>query len=105
MHHFQIDDPVDAAAIHLGCGTWGLLAVGLFAHTPQGALPVPGVEGLFRHGGFHTLGIQLLGCVVLIAFSAVMTALALALIRAAVGLRVTELEERMGLDAAEHRIL
>jgi len=54
--HLRIDDPVGAIGVHAGAGTWGLLAVGLFADSQ-----LPGVEvmdGLFRGGGFELLWLQ-----------------------------------------------
>jgi len=58
---FKIDDPLDASPIHGACGVWGLLAVGLFANDA-------GVTGLF-HGNPAQLGHQILGAVVIIAWS------------------------------------
>ena len=58
--------------------------------------------GLFYGGGFELLGIQLLGMGAVIAWTAVTITIAFLLIRATVGLRVSEQEEINGLDATEH---
>ena len=96
----RVDDPVGAVAVHFCNGVWGTLATGLFATTSA-----PGndsVVGLFYGGGFHQLLLQLLGVVAVCAWAAVTITITFAAIKATVGLRVTEEEEIMGLDACEH---
>ena len=96
----HVDDPVGAVAVHCLNGIWGTIAVGLFATTS-----VPGndsVVGLFYGGGFHQLGLQLLGFVSVAAWTAVTITIAFLVIKATVGLRVTEEEEIVGLDSCEH---
>jgi len=96
----HIDDPVGAVAVHCLNGIWGTIAVGLFATTSA-----PGNDtytGLFYGGGFKLLGIQLLGMSAVIAWTAVTITVAFLLIKATVGLRVSEQEEIIGLDATEH---
>ncbi len=96
----HIDDPVGAVAVHCLNGIWGTIAVGLFA-----TVSAPGNDtlvGLFYGGGFELLGIQLLGMGAVIAWTAVTITIAFLLIRATVGLRVSEQEEINGLDATEH---
>ncbi len=96
----HIDDPVGAVAVHCLNGIWGTIAVGLFAtvSAPENDTLV----GLFYGGGFELLGIQLLGMGAVIAWTAVTITIAFLLIRATVGLRVSEQEEINGLDATEH---
>jgi Amt family ammonium transporter len=64
-----IDDPVGAIAVHGVCGTFGVLAVGLFSHGLYGGgwngSAVEGVKGLFYGGGFGQFGAQLLGVAVI----------------------------------------
>jgi len=55
--YLHIDDPLDAAPIHLGCGFWGLVAVGLFASEE-------GTTGLFLGNG-KQFGYQLFGGVLI----------------------------------------
>ncbi|MCI8584548.1 MAG: ammonium transporter [Lachnospiraceae bacterium] len=96
----HIDDPVGAVAVHCLNGIWGTIAVGLFATTSA-----PGNDtfvGLFYGGGFGLLGIQILGMCAVIAWTAVTITIAFLLIKATVGLRVSEQEEIIGLDATEH---
>lgn len=99
-YKLHVDDPVGAVAVHMMNGIWGTIAVGLFATTSA-----PGndsVEGLFYGGGFHQLGLQLLGFVTVAAWTAVTITIAFLIIKATIGLRVTEEEEIVGLDAMEH---
>lgn len=96
----HIDDPVGAVAVHCLNGIWGTIAVGLFATTSA-----PGNDtytGLFYGGGFSLLLIQLLGMGAVIAWTAVTITIAFLIIKATVGLRVSEQEEIIGLDATEH---
>ena len=96
----RVDDPVGAVAVHFCNGIWGTIATGLFATTTA-----PGndsVVGLFYGGGFHQLGLQLLGVLSICAWTAVTITITFLVIKATVGLRVTEEEEIMGLDACEH---
>ena len=106
-YKLRIDDPVGAVAVHCLNGIWGTIAVGLFAtNTAPGysIVNAAGVEivGLFYGGGFELLGLQLLGFVSVAAWTAVTITVAFLVIKALVGLRVTEEEEIIGLDATEH---
>ena len=99
-YKLRVDDPVGAVAVHCLNGIWGTLAVGLFATTSA-----PGNDsytGLFYGGGFHLFGIQLLGFVSVAAWTAVTITITFLIIKATVGLRVTEEEEIVGLDPTEH---
>lgn len=96
----HVDDPVGAVAVHMMNGIWGTIAVGLFA-TKSAPLNDTYV-GLFYGGGFKLLGIQLLGLISVIAWTAVTITLAFLAIKATLGLRVTEEEEIVGLDSKEH---
>ena len=99
-YKLHVDDPVGAVAVHMMNGIWGTIAVGLFATTSA-----PGndsVVGLFYGGGFHQLGLQLLGFITVAAWAAICITITFVVIRATVGLRVTEEEEIVGLDATEH---
>ena len=96
----HIDDPVGAVAVHCLNGIWGTFAVGLFATTSA-----PGNDslvGLFYGGGFSLLGKQCLGILTVAAWTAVTITVTFLIIKATVGLRVTEEEEIVGLDAMEH---
>ena len=96
----RIDDPVGAVAVHCLNGIWGTIAVGLFATTsaPENDTLV----GLFYGGGFDLLGKQLLGILSVGAWTAVTITIAFLIIKATVGIRVSEEEEIVGLDSTEH---
>ena len=99
-YKLRVDDPVGAVAVHCLNGIWGTLAVGLFATTSA-----PGNDsytGLFYGGGFQLFGLQLLGFVSVAAWTAVTITITFLIIKATVGLRVTEEEEIVGLDPTEH---
>lgn len=99
-YKLHIDDPVGAVAVHMINGIWGTLAVGLFSTTSA-----PGndsVVGLFYGGGFHQLGLQLAGIAAVGGWTLVTITITFLVIRATVGLRVSQEEEIQGLDATEH---
>ncbi len=99
-YKLRIDDPVGAVAVHCLNGIWGTIAVGLFATTSA-----PGNDelvGLFYGGGFKLLGIQLVGFASVAAWTAVTITITFIVIKALFGLRVSEEEETIGLDATEH---
>ena len=99
----RIDDPVGAVAVHCLNGIWGTIAVGLFATSSSPAFETAGIkEGLFYGGGFEQLGLQLIGFASVAAWTAVTITIAFLAIKATVGLRVSEEEEIVGLDATEH---
>ena len=82
----RLDDPVGAVAVHLICGIWGTLAVGLF-----GAMA--GVDQFLT---------QLTGVAIVGAFCLVTAFIILFVIKQTMGLRVSEKEEIEGLDDHEH---
>ena len=98
-YKLRIDDPVGAVAVHFMNGLWGTLATGLFA-----TKTAPGSElnGLFYGGGFGLLKIKIIGIVCVCAWTAVTISLTFTIIKATIGLRVTEEEEIIGLDGPEH---
>jgi Amt family ammonium transporter len=87
------DDSLDAFGVHGIGGIIGALFVGIFCFTP--------VEGAL-HGNFAQLGVQALGVVVALAFAGGGTFVLAKLLEAAWGLRVSEQEEREGLDISVH---
>lgn len=95
----HVDDPVGAVAVHFMNGIWGTIAVGLFATSKA---PESTLDGLFYGGGFSLLLIQLLGILAVGAWTAVTMTVVFWLIKATVGLRVSEEEEIVGLDSMEH---
>jgi Amt family ammonium transporter len=95
---FGYDDSLDVVGVHGVGGTWGALATGLFASK---AINAAGNDGLF-FGNPGQLWTQFEGVVVTIVFAMVVTAIILAILRALMGLRVSDEEERMGLDLTQH---
>ena len=92
------DDSLDVVGIHGVGGTWGALATGLFASTE---INPGGANGLF-FGNPGQLWIQFISVVVTMAFAFVMTLIILKVVDKLVGLRITEEEERMGMDTSIH---
>lgn len=103
-----IDDPVGATSVHLVCGTWGTLAVGLFAEGPGkyswlflAGKPI-GPHGLFFGGGFTTLIPQIVGIVSVAGITVLLSSIFWLVLKATLGIRVTREEELEGLDISEH---
>jgi ammonium transporter, Amt family len=78
--------------------TWGVIAAGFFATLSVNA---DGANGLF-FGNPAQLGIQLIGVAVTIAFAFGMTYLMARMLHASIGLRVSPIEEEVGLDISSH---
>jgi Amt family ammonium transporter len=93
----RVDDPVGALSVHLVNGTWGTLAVGLFAAPGL----VKGVVGVFYGGGFTQLGHQALGALTYAGWSFVGSLATWLAIKVTMGMRVDLEEEVMGLDVGE----
>ena len=81
----RIDDPVGALSVHLVCGIWGTLAVGLFSTNPE-----------------HSFVVQLIGVVAYGAVAATAAFVIFAVLKATIGIRVSQDEEKQGLDIGEH---
>ena len=99
----KIDDPVGASSVHGACGTWGILALGLFAdgRYGEGWNGVPGkVRGLF-YGDPGQLAANCIGILACVAWAGSLTYLALRGIDALVGNRVPPADEIGGLDVPE----
>jgi Amt family ammonium transporter len=93
----KIDDPVGASSVHLTCGIWGTLAVGIWGNVEGTAV------GLLHGGGFSQLGVQALGIVSVGAWAALTSLILFFIIKAITGLRVNPKEELIGLDLSEHK--
>jgi len=83
LDNMKIDDPVGAISVHLTCGIWGTLAVGLFSAD-------------------HSFMVQLTGVVAYGVACFVSALILFAVIKAIMGIRVSEEEELRGLDIGEH---
>ena len=80
-----IDDPVGAISVHGTCGLWGCWAVGLFSTNAE-----------------HSLGTQIYGSLVISAWAFFFSLIVFGIIKAVMGVRVSEDEEDKGLDISEH---
>ena len=83
LDKLKIDDPVGAISVHLVCGIWGTLAVGIFSAA-------------------HSLYVQALGVVAYGIFCLIGSILIFTILKYSIGLRVSEDEEIIGLDIGEH---
>ncbi len=83
LDKMKIDDPVGAISVHLACGIWGTLAVGIFSTDYQ-------------------LGTQAIGVGAYALFCFVGANIIFQVIKLVLGLRVSEEEEILGLDIGEH---
>ena len=81
----KIDDPVGAISVHGICGVWGTLAVGIFSTNAD-----------------HSFGAQLLGTAAISAWAFVFSLVVFGIIKATIGVRVSEEDEVIGLDMTEH---
>ncbi|MBC3756963.1 ammonium transporter [Hyunsoonleella sp. SJ7] len=81
----KLDDPVGAIAVHLICGIWGTLAVGIFSTNPE-----------------HSFVTQLIGVLCYAGICLVSSFIIIFVLKSTVGIRVSEREELEGLDAHEH---
>jgi len=97
----KIDDSLDVFPVHGVGGILGTLLAGVFSATSLGVFSGYGfAEGISSMGG--QLKVQLIGVLVTIAFTAVVTWLILKVVDALVGLRVSEEQEIEGLDIVLH---
>ena len=104
LDSFKIDDPVGAVPVHLVCGIWGTLAVGLFANPKnllQKGLADP-VSGLVYSGKLDQIIAQMTGILAVGAFMAIFSVAAWLFVKLVFGLRVPEKAELDGLDISEH---
>jgi len=85
LSRMHVDDPVGAIPVHLVCGVWGTLAVGIFS--PQ-----------------VSLATQLMGVAVIGVFCVLGSAIIFKALDATLGMRVSEEEELVGLDIEEHGV-
>lgn len=88
----RVDDPVGAVTVHGFCGIWGTLAVGL----------LDTANGLFYSGSATLLGVQAVGIVAVVGWTALTVFLSLTVIKLFIPLRVSQEEELAGLDTIEH---
>lgn len=101
--NLKIDDPVGATSVHLVCGIWGTLAVGLFADGPTTGIYTAGPKaGLLVGGGFDQLIPQLIGIISVGGMTVLLSAIFWYALKVLLGIRVSAVEETEGLDIGEH---
>ena len=86
LDKMKLDDPVGAIPVHLFCGIWGTLAVGIFG----------------KMASWEQLGYQVIGIVAVGAFCLLSSFAILFTLKKTIGLRVSKAEEQEGLDIHEH---
>jgi Amt family ammonium transporter len=86
LDKLKLDDPVGAIAVHLICGVWGTLAVGIFGEL----------------AGWKQFGYQLIGVVAVGSFCLIMSYAIIKTLKSTIGIRVSSEEEQEGLDIHEH---
>lgn len=87
LDKFKLDDMVGAVSVHLTCGIWGTLAVGLFSTNPAHTF-------MAQLKGVVICGVAAFACAYLIFF----------ILKKTIGVRVSEEHETEGLDSHEHGI-
>jgi Amt family ammonium transporter len=111
LEFVRIDDPIGAVPVHMACGIWGTLSLGLFA-TGQYGLPGPTgadtstvVQGLFYGGGLQQLIAQAIGSGAVTLATLVVAFVLMNAVKMTGTLRVSREGEMMGLDLHEHGML
>ncbi|MFQ6054588.1 MAG: ammonium transporter, partial [Methanosarcinales archaeon] len=94
----KVDDPVGAIFVHGFSGSWGLLAVGIFADGTYG-----GVSGLL-YGNSTQFIAQVISVVVNFAWAFGLGLILFTILKYTIGIRVSPEEELQGLDIGEHGI-
>jgi ammonium transporter, Amt family len=102
VDRIRLDDPVGALSAHGMAGIWGTISCGIFASPRLADLNAIGDPGLWYSGSFHQLLVQVLGVAAAFSTVFVVSYAVFGLIKATYGLRVSDEEERHGLDIAEH---
>ncbi len=104
----RIDDPVGAFAVHAACGIWGTLAIGLLGQPGLTFAPT-GVDvatraGLLLGGGPALLGVQFIGSLATVAFTAVFAFVMFGALKAIGRLRVSKVVDDVNIfiDDFEH---
>jgi Amt family ammonium transporter len=111
LEYARIDDPIGAVPVHLVCGIWGTVSLGLFATGAYG-LPTPTgvdtsvvVKGLFYGGGTAQLMAQAIGSGAVVLATLAVSVVLMYSVKATGTLRVSREGEMEGLDLHEHGML
>ena len=103
LEKFNIDDPVGAISTHAGGAIWSMLAVGLFVEQDR-LEDFSETYGVFKGGHFRILGVQLLACLTIGLWAAVVAFLQFFIIGKFIHFRFSEYEEKLGADFCEHAV-
>ncbi len=87
LDKLKLDDVVGAVSVHLTCGIWGTLAVGLFSNNPD-----------------HSLGSQFIGVLACGATAFISALIIFLILKYTMGIRVSAEHEKDGMDSHEHGI-
>ena len=98
--YLKIDDAIGAASAHGVAGAWGTLVIGLWGVSDMldGSTGI----GFFNGGGGSQFGIQAIGVAAYGAWAVITSLIVLYVLKATIGLRVSEKDEKSGLDVSEH---
>jgi Amt family ammonium transporter len=108
LEFVRVDDPIGAVPVHLACGIWGTLSLGLFATgayglpTPTGMDATVSVKGLFYGGGTAQLMSQAIGSGAVVFATLAVSVVLMYAVKATGTLRVSREGELEGLDLHEH---
>merc|ERR1712176_110091 len=99
---FHIDDPLDAFSVHGVCGFWGVLCGGIFAYDKDDIAFAGYSDAVVNLSGGYRIGIQLMAAVVIAAWTLLNGCIIFGTLKVLKRLRISEEEEKKGLDQAEH---
>jgi ammonium transporter, Amt family len=111
LEYLRIDDPIGAVPVHLVCGIWGTLSLGLFATgayglpTPMGVDTSSVVKGLLYGGGTAQLVSQMIGSLSVVTSTLAVAFVLMYAVKATGTLRVSADGEMEGLDLHEHGMI
>ena len=111
LEYLRIDDPIGAVPVHLVCGIWGTLSLGLFATgayglpTPMGVDTSTVVKGLLYGGGTAQLVSQMIGSLSVVTSTLAVAFVLMYAVKATGTLRVSADGELEGLDLHEHGMI
>lgn len=108
--YFRIDDAVDAIPVHMVGGAWGVIATGLFTTQDRRTAAFgenPNIGWFFEwgrgSGNFSLLGCQLVSVLFIIGWTSVMMGGFFYFLKLMGWLRISELEEYVGMDVSRHK--
>ncbi|TNU77326.1 ammonium transporter [Miniimonas arenae] len=105
-YKYGYDDSLDVVGVHLVGGLTGTVLIGLFAHVGDNVngtwIPDGAMNGLFYGGGVNQLLAQIIVALFAVVFSGVLTFVIGSIIKATMGLRISQDDEVSGIDLVTH---